>query len=424
MDLKLIFPALLAGSTALGVSSTSLRVDPHQYPGLRGSEPQEQLVFSVNQRFSDPLPATPSELAFHLAAEARGRRDVSIDLDRAWIRAGSFTFGRLHPFDVSSHPDAHRPWGLVGSGQPQSKGLLLGYEYSSSNLEPSPLLLGLIGVHFWSDPLKEESFQWGFSASPLFIPTMGSEVTLSGKEPASVARFARRPPGNVLVDGKTYPLYFEIDSSRLWQDVLLNPQAYLQFRYENTWLVLSQAPSPDPVASSLEDYLIVSPDALYAYARVAPRFEQRTGVALTQKLPLLNGDIPTSAFTTLSLYSNSYWGYEGGIEAGFVTLSLLEERNFGEALSSSFRTSESRYTDLLGQLDLRIPIQDFQLSAGAKHHLRQDDLWLRAGVGYQMNRSLSFQSNLDIFAGPDASYFGEWRSNDRISLVMQWEFEG
>ncbi len=95
---------------------SSFSVEPHAYGGARGNEPKAQNVVRTFQAWGNPSVGDDSSfdawsVQLHFEGETLGRRDVSFDIDRAWVRSGSFTFGRVHPWDLSGSLEAHRPWG-------------------------------------------------------------------------------------------------------------------------------------------------------------------------------------------------------------------------------------------------------------------------------------------------------------------------
>lgn len=430
---------LWMASAALAVDSqTTLLFEPHHYQGERGTEVSTQAIGLIKTRLgSSPSIATPWNIDFHFEGETLGRRDVSLDLDRAWIdlpleetkTSSKFTLGRIHPWDLSQHPDGHNPWGYTANGFAQNRGILLGYGYGSNLSQPDPILLGWLGPHYWSDKSNTEMVQYGFSVTPFFIPSMGSDITLSPKDPTRVGRFGRRPPGTVEVDGKKYPVHFEIDKSRVWQDVIFNPQAMAQVQFNSseskpssqTWVSVFRAPNPEPTFTS-QDFLIITPNSVEAYAKVSPKYEERLGASVTERWNLYTLPMRTAFLATLAIYDDKHWGYELATELEYLRLSLLDERAYA-ATSNKFQTNGSPYSDLLGQADLSVPISIVTLYGGIKRHLRQDDMWVRSGVRLQLMKKLSLDTGMDLFGGSDLSYFGEWRTNDRIYSTLAWEFD-
>lgn len=418
-------------------SKTTLLFEPHSYQGTRGDEVSTQAIGLIKQNLSQHDSSTPWKVDFHFEGETLGRRDVSLDLDRAWIdlplaqnpTASKLTLGRIHPWDLSHHPDGENPWGLTANGFAQNRGILLGYGYGADTHLPSPLLLGWLGTHYWSDRSNQERVQWGASFTPFFIPSMGSDVTLTPKDPARVGRFGRRPPGTVEVDGKVYPIRFEVDKSRVWEDVLFHPQAMAQLQFNSseihptsqTWLSLFLAPNPEPTFGS-KDHLNITNDSVEAYAKISPKYEERLGASLTQKWNFTLLPFRLAFLATLAFYDDRHWGYEVGAESDYLRLSLLDERTYGN-IEKKFETNSSHYADLLAQADLKIPIYSVTLYGGVKRHLHQEDLWLRSGVRLYLLKKLSLDMGMDLFGGGDLSYFGEWRTNDRIYSMLAWEFD-
>jgi hypothetical protein len=405
-------------------SASHVRIGPNIYTGSRGTEPNEQLVALLQQYWSNDSKRTPWEVKLHLEVECQGARDVSVDVDRAWLAipvggephsAPSFYLGRIHPWDLSHHPAATDPWGLLAQRSPQNRGLLLGYGYSPDETEANPIILGWIGAHFWS---PKGPFKYGFSFSPIFIPSMGSEVTVSESGPASARRFARRPPGYIDLNGRTHPLRLAVDRSRLWQDVLLQPQLAAQGALEispdlEIWATVSRAPAPDPSYTS-DGYLKVSDTDIEGVATIHPLFVQRWDFSLS---PRWRPGLPLNTAVVGAIFGSTdhSWGSSLGIENRFFDFSLLHEASVGMGGPS--------YSDLLAQGHGRVAIGDFEPFAGFKTHLRTSDAWLNGGVRYAMTAKTKVELGTDVFSGGANSYFGEWRANDRVYLVVQWRVD-
>lgn len=420
---------LVVGAFARGAArESSLRVDPHAYGGPRGNEPRTQLVAGTVQSWRETKTRSPWEISLHLEGETAGRRDISFDLDRAWIFTPlahdadwGVAWGRVHPWDIARHPEAQRPWGLLGRQSPQNQGVLLGYGLSPHSLEPSPILLGWLGAHFWSDIDNDDTFAWGVSVTPFFLPTMGPELTLSATDPATTGRFGRRPPGFVEVNGQTLPLRYELDRARIFEDIVLQPQLAAQARIRETkdletWLWISRAPSPEPTFDT-QEFLRVREDSVQAFAMVKPRFEQRWTSAVTQRWTFLDTQ---ALVATAHVGTDKYGGGELGWQTPYTYFALAHELPLG-TIEARAGEKEGRYLDWLAQADALAPLGNFTLHTGAKRHLKQTDLWWRSGVRYALSREADLDLATDLFAGPDRSYFGEWRTNDRVSLVLRWE---
>lgn len=426
------FSALFLPILGNALGHSDLRLAPHSYGGIRGSEPNAQLVGLFQQRFQDL--DHNWDVALHFEGEALGRRDVSLDIDRAWFsfpisESELFYVGRIHPFDISNHPAATQPWSLLGSLQPQNRGILLGYGYGRNKTLPEPVLLGWVGLHFWSDRSQTRTFQWGLSVSPLFVPTMGSEVTFSQTESVRVGRFGRRPPGTVEVDGKLYPIHFEIDRSRIWQDVLFQPQVLAQLKLQTsertpqfeTWLNVQRAPNPEPTFSSSE-YLLVRENSVEAFAKISPRFEERFSSNLAQRWNIPGAPMQMALMGSLWVSDDHYWGYEFGAQSEHLDLSFMNEETYS-AITKAHQETGGRYADLLAQAQLKLPMDTVTLYTGVKRHLSQEDFWILVGVRTPLMNKMYLDSGLDLFSGSESSYFGEWRTNDRISFVLSWEFD-
>jgi len=397
-----------------------LGLDSHFYSGPREAEPTSQLIPQAVLDVSEP----GREVRLHFEMETRGQRDLSLDLDRAWIEfpvfgSDALALGRQHPWDHSEFSEKDRPWGILGHTQPQNLGINLGYGLNSDSREAQPILLGWLGANYWSDRADKSWFAFGASFTPLFVPTLGSSVSL-GFDRTTTTRFGRRPPGYVAIDDTVVPLRFEVDRSRVWEDVLLHPQILLQARLRptpelSTWIGYLRAPDPDPKIDSTE-YLNVAGDTIVAQAAIRPRFPQRQLVFVAQEWQLSAVKVFGTAFAT----DDSKAGGELGLKFPFLSLSLGHEVTWKD-LDPDFAYRPPLYGAWLAQTELRVPFGDFWTYFGWKHHLHLGDRWLQAGIGWGVTSHLTLDLRGDIFAGSDQSYFGEWRTNDRVGLLMRWE---
>lgn len=412
--------------------SGQLRVDPHIYTGARGTEPERQLVAQTVQRWRQTENGAPLwEIRLHLEAETQGRRDLSLDIDRAWITTTSegglgVALGRIHPWDLSLPPGQGKPWGQSAQLFPQNRGVLLGYGLSPDDVSPRPVPLGWIGAHLWSDLRNEKPVAFGVSATPFFLPSSGPDLSLSVDAPATTGRFGRRPPGFVELNGQLIPIRYEIDRSRLWRDVVLQPQLLGQARIGagrvwQGWVSVARISNPTPTFDTSE-YLQIRNEEVNAIAIVRPRFPSRWVTSLSQKWRVLDSVWGLSFVSGAYVADDKHWGYELGLENDFLSASYSNELTYG-SLSDPYSTGVGVYGETLLQLDAKVPFLGIVWFSGAKTHVRHRDLWLRCGVRVPIGNQMSIDGGTDIFSGGENSYFGEWRTNDRFYAVFRWEID-
>jgi len=419
----LCLPALAAETQLQG------RVDPHFYGGDRKSVPNSQVNFQVFSHWGSSSTSSSSwNLVLHAEFETLGIRDRSIDLDRAWIQTlpktspFSLIVGRIHPWDVSENPLGRDPFSASATQHAQNRGVLLGYGWDRGKPTPSPILMGWLGVHLWSDPSGNAPWAFGFSASPLFVPTLGSEVSISENGPQQVGRFGRRPPGRALINGAEVPIRYSIANYRLLEDVLLHPQFLFQSRLQTSedsslrwkgWLTLSRAPSPDPVIQS-QGFLKVTDENLSVLALVEPSFPQQWMADFSQVL-ILGRELDAPKIVG-SIYAkeNGSKGLELGLQKYLTKFSVMNNQWSG---------SSEDYGAWLIRLDseFHLPFLNLKLYGGWYQHWLKKDSWMRAAISVPLSQSAQLNLGTDIFSGDPSTYFGEWRTNDRLFAVLQWE---
>lgn len=396
-------------------SNTRLQIDPHIYSGIRGNEPQQQLVGSVHQNWL----GAKWQIYAHAEFESLERRDLSLDLDRFWYQFSldgkkdtqRLYIGRIHPYNISQNPAAENPFGLLAKNQARTMGLLLGYGYDGLSLEPKPLLMGWLGLHYWGE---SDNFGWGFSASPFFLPDSGPEIFLSPNSPVSVGRFARRPSETVVINGQTLPIRYELDRSKLFSEVIFQPQwmgtAKIKWNSKNTlWLNVSRSPTPE---TSFNANSIIRVDANRAdvLAIVRPQYLEKWEASLTNAYQF------AEIFHLITnVYANSFqnWGWELGIHSKIFNIGLMNEYSPQKVVGA--------YGEWLLSAGLHFKLGVFELYSGLMTHLTQSDLWARAAIQYPIEKNMTLNFGTDIFTGNEQSYFGEWRTNDRLFMLFQWQ---
>lgn len=410
-----------------------LRFEPHGYAGVRNEEPQFQ---SVVQSFANWSGSGVRNWAIRLRWEMEtfGRRDYSLDVDRAWVafdvERHRLVFGRIHPFELSSRPDSKDGWSLSAVQQPRAFGLLLGSGFDESAPLPTPTRMGWVGAHFWSDSANSATLAWGASFSPIFLPDRGAEVTYSETEPASAARFGRRPPGTVNVDGVTYPLRYRLDSSQLLEDVLLNPQASIQARWRHrtrlpmmTWFHVERSPSPSPRPDTT-GYLRVSETGIHAVAEVTPKFPYRWLGSLTHEFRsrIAGGQsaLRAGVLAEVNDFGERTYGFElgarwKGLRAGY------SHAWTGTGDQSGATGAQGRFLEHLLRAELQVPVRALTFSGGLISQLQQrGSIWLHGSIGWRVNRDFQLRVGGDLFGGDDGTYFSEWRTNDRVFGAISW----
>lgn len=417
---------MLCPVLALGQSVSRVSVQPHAYGGPRGAEPRQQVLLQGLQSSEKPGPGLPLwQVRLHGEAEAVGRKDTSFDLDRIWIQTplsedgATFVWGRVHPWDLSANPEALRPWGYLAQGQAQNRGVLLGYGWARDRRGSQPEILGWFGAHFWSDASQSKDFQFGFSVTPLFVPNLGSDLSLTDGKP-SAGRFARRPPGSVEIGNSVFPIQYAMESHL--KDILLQPQFMAQARWRlspalSGWVSLARSPSINPDFSTSE-ILDVRGEAPTVFARVRPDFPERWQATLTHTLALGQSPWRPTLFATLGIVEKGSVGWESGFTSRYLELSVLNEKT--QPVTGKFLTTEAPYAARLFQGEVRIPGSALEGFLGSRVHLKGSDLWVYGGIRSRLSGEVSLDVGADVFAGSESTYFGEWRTNDRLYAVLTW----
>lgn len=63
-----------------------------------------------------------------------------------------------------------------------------------------------------------------------------------------------------------------------------------------------------------------------------------------------------------------------------------------------------------------------QFFAGYKVHIVNGGNWTRGGLRFSFSDRAHLDVGADMFVGGAETYFGEWRSNDRLFAALNWWF--
>lgn len=354
--------------------------------------------------------------------QAGGKFRYSIDLPQAWWEVSpadsqsSIVLGRVHPLQLLKSSEADRGWGLMVQTQAVSGGLNLGPRMGLAFSEPA--LVGWLGAHWMNS--RSGSFRFGVSASPVFIPSMGAGVDFDSSGVATSSRFARSVPAYADLGGGTLvPIRYRIDMSSVLTDVVLQPQLAAFFSADvtenlHTAWILQRAPTPEPDLAT-SGYLQATPTDVYAVAQVKPGFPERLSLLGMADVSTGRGLWSPVFFVNARAREDRLLDGEIGVRTQFASLSYTDRlmAPIGGALIEG-PVLLSRWL----QLDAAWPLAPrWTVYGGMKRHLSQRDLWLAAGVRTEV---AGFRATLgmDVFAGDDSSWYGEWRANDRVMLTF------
>jgi hypothetical protein len=411
-------------------------------------------------------PETGFFFAAHLQAEALGSQNINVDLNRigyhskeAW---GEVTLGRIHPWETRAQAvnpsglpqenKSYRPWSLHGQTQAQNLGLELGFPHLNALPESpfrSPILAGWLGAHVWIPDGPSVPIEFSASASPFFIPTLGSQVRFSESRATQTGRFGRTPPSSVQMGDTLLPLYYRINTENLINEVVLQPQLMIQARVESQnsaqdgWLQkakleshfwISRAPQPDPTADT-EGTIRVSDEEIAAVAEVTPAFPQRWTFGLSERVRIPRLKIELHFDMNAALSANGK-GLPPGAQLGIQTqalglqwyVSYLYRANSDSTQSTSdvSTASEMILEKSLLQAEVSKSFSErWHASLGTQVQLRENSsLWIASAITYRPLASpFRLQLTGDVFAGSTGTYFGEWRTNDRIALIASYNLD-
>jgi hypothetical protein len=112
-------------------------------------------------------------------------------------------------------------------------------------------------------------------------------------------------------------------------------------------------------------------------------------------------------------------GSEWGVDSKLFAISYLHQYTPAKPVGKASYHTEA-YTDHLIQFEGRIPTSFCTIYGGTKHHIFSNGSWIRGGVRTEVSDSLNIDFGADVFTGDSNTYFGEWRSNDRVFLGINW----
>lgn len=349
--------------------------------------------------------------------------DYSFDIDDSAFRfqvteAGHAWFGRVHPL-AEAWPSA-RPKNTDAIGA-------LWVQNQSDAL--SPRVSGWIGGGL---EMRNTETGWGgvVSYSPIFLPTFGPRLSLSGDDAASGSRFSRLPPAYVNVNGAIFPMRYNVDlSGDDTRQIVLQNQFFAavgkETRDYSVQLMAWSAPQPDPSVDVTGAIQVTQTNDVNVLAQAKPSFPRKNVVAARAGLPsaLLTPVFETAYdLTENRMTVSTELGTAMALKPFTIRGGALH--TLGDPTSSVSSDSGSVFTPTYArylfwtQADVSLMRELLVPSLRIEQHLVPGGhgQWIRPGVNYQATREIGVFATANIINGEDLSYFGTWRSLDSVAV--------
>lgn len=263
--------------------------------------------------------------------------------------------------------------------------------------------------------------------SPIFLPTFGPSLGFSDSGDLHPARFSRLPPANVNSSGVLLPIRYQLEIGQI-TDLVLRSQFFTGIAHndESTYMdaYFYSAPRPNPVAEY--NYGVIPTIVPNVKVQVKPTFprEYWTGMRTQFKdLPFMPAVELVQGLHQWTEHFVSFTGYFKSPQINPNVVARTTRANFG--LLSHFQKTfaDPQFSDVLAFLKLPLDLTNelsFRNIIQTTLLPGKRSLYWMSELEYAFTKTFSAMTTLRVLSGEDYSYFGDWRSEDSISIGMRY----
>lgn len=322
-------------------------------------------------------------------------------------------FGREHPLNLTR-------------AVPVEATDALGTVWAQNQLNAlAPRVSGWIGAGLHQD--LGQGWTGLLTYSPIFLPTFGPSLGFSDSGDLHPARFSRLPPARVNSSGVLLPIRYQLDIGKI-TDLVLRSQFFMGVTHnEETFyseFYYFTAPKPNPVAAYNYDVIpTIVPNVMVQVKPSFPREHwagtraQFKDVLFQPALELVQG---------LHQWTEHYVSATGYFDSPQINPNVQERTtrgSFGLLTHFQKQFEEPQFSDLLAfvklPLDLTNELSFRNIFQTTLLTGKRSVYWL-SEFEYAFTKTFSALTSLRILAGENYSYFGDWRSEDSISIGMRY----
>jgi hypothetical protein len=222
------------------------------------------------------------------------------------------------------------------------------------------------------------------------------------------------------------------------QDDLENMQAGIRLRSSSLvdgWdLELSAFHGHDPFG--LFDSALLFPPVRIEVDQVYPEYNE-VGGGFSTAAGKFTLHAEATYHRTSGTIDDDYWQYVGGfdyiMDSGIpkaldriqIGLEYAGESidNLNTRPISTFSTGFDRvFVNTAAALVAFVFSEDTSLRAGGTINFNEDDFLVHAEVSHRLIGSLRLRAGVDVFSGPEMTYYGTWDENDRLFVFTTYAF--
>lgn len=343
--------------------------------------------------------------------------DKSLDVDRTLVRfavpkKSYFWLGRAHPheerFGLASNAEEVNYQSALGSLWVQNQANAL-----------QPRVSGWLGAG-WSGQVLGMSMT--AVLAPVFLPTFGPRLNLSESATAHGARFAHLPPQHIVLGDAFLPVRYRVNTGDL-SEIILQSQTYLSLGRQTEWGSFSifgwSAPDPNPQLDT-SGMVKVSDASVNVLVEAIPKFPRRNHVGFewfNSKASFQSILDPDRRQMTLS-WSVRPWS---PLRVGFLHDFSLNENAVSSTTPGVSSPVYARYL-AWARIEGSFFKNHFHPSLRVEQHLGEGEqgYWVMPQILYTPEENLSVFAKMNILAGSNSSYFGQWRALDSVNAGVQY----
>ncbi len=407
------FLSIFIGSTCFASFSEELQTQIFQYAS------ENQPTFYLNSKSIFQTEKFLTRINVYYESGAQGTWSIDPDPLRYDLHlddAGKsfFWIGREHPLNLtrSSPVEATDALGTVWA-QNQLNAL-------------NPTVSGWIGAG-----LKQNlGSNWSLllTYSPIFLPTFGPSLGFSDSGDLHPARFSRLPPATVNTGGATLPIRYQLEIGQI-TDLVLRPQYFAGIAHDEETVYMDayfySAPRPNAVPITTAT-LSVTPSVVNAKVQIDPQFprEYWTGMRTQFKDVLFQPAL--ELVQGLHQWTEHYASLSGYFDSPQINPNVVARTtriSFGILTHFQKQFEDPKFSDMM--VFLKLPL-DLTNELSFRNILQSTLLtgkrsfyWM-SEFEYAFTKTFSAMSSLRVLSGENYSYFGDWRSEDTISLGLRY----
>lgn len=289
----------------------------------------------------------------------------------------------------------------------------------------NPRVSGWIGAGLH----QELGSQWTLllAYSPIFLPTFGPSLGFSDSGDLHPARFSRLPPIGANTGGVVLPIRYQLEIGQI-TDLVLRPQFFTGIAHNDdsvnmdAYFYSAPKPNPLPIVTSTK----VTATVVTAKVQIEPQFPREYWTGMRSQFKDLPFQPAVEYVQGLHNWIEHYVSFTGYFDAPQINPNVVPHvtrASFGLLTHLQKQFEEPQFSDLLVFLKLPLDLTNelcFRNLLQMTLLQAKRSLYWMSEFEYAFSKTFSAMTTLRILSGENYSYFGDWRSEDSISVGLRW----